>query len=179
MRPLSPPSFAILQPKPQLIVTLLIAMLLLAAPALSDDIQSSATDTIDVTDSEAPKLALAVLSGRSLFGSAQTSLSETGRAALVKLIDDLRNYESIVSIRIVGHTDDVGGEVFNESLSLKRAEAVASVISASLQSTTPTIRISTLGAGESYPVATNTSASGRARNRRVEIQVLATARSQK
>lgn len=106
----------------------MIFMLLVATSALSDEIQSSSTHTNDKPESAAPKLALAVLSGRSLFGSGQTTLSEAGRAALLKLIDDLHNYESIVSIRIVGHTDNVGSEADNQALSLKRAEATAAVI---------------------------------------------------
>jgi len=164
---LSPPQTAIL----------FLVLSLFAAVANGDDIQSPTSEKVTTDGEVAPKLSLAVLSGRTLFGSAKATLSTEGIKALQNLITDLHSYQSIVSIRVVGHTDSVGDDEFNMALSLQRAEAVASLITQNLINTMPEVRISTLAAGERYPVATNTSKSGRARNRRVEIQVLATAKS--
>jgi outer membrane protein OmpA-like peptidoglycan-associated protein len=69
---------------------------------------------------------------------------------------------------VKGHTDSVGEESYNQSLSEKRADNVRSFLIA--EGVTPG-RITAIGFGESIPVATNSTAEGRQRNRRVEIEV--------
>jgi outer membrane protein OmpA-like peptidoglycan-associated protein len=74
-----------------------------------------------------------------------------------------------VFIEVVGHTDDVGDDAYNMDLSEQRAAAVtAYLIDAGVDGS----KIVAVGAGESLPIATNTTEQGRAENRRVEIQVL-------
>jgi outer membrane protein OmpA-like peptidoglycan-associated protein len=70
------------------------------------------------------------------------------------------------AVLIEGHTDSDGANEYNLELSRLRAEAVRSVLVAG---GVPPERIQTLGYGETRPVASNTSASGKAQNRRVEI----------
>ena len=70
------------------------------------------------------------------------------------------------AVLIEGHTDSDGANEYNLELSRLRAEAVRSVLVAG---GIPPERIQTLGYGETRPVASNTSASGKAQNRRVEI----------
>jgi len=72
-------------------------------------------------------------------------------------------------IVIEGHTDWTGPEEYNQSLSENRAEAVKSYL---VESGVEESRLSTVGYGESQPVAPNDTRDGRSRNRRVEMKVL-------
>lgn len=69
-------------------------------------------------------------------------------------------------IEIVGHTDNTGSAAYNQSLSERRAQAVANVLR---DRGVPSSRIIAYGRGENAPVASNLTAEGRAQNRRVEI----------
>jgi len=71
-------------------------------------------------------------------------------------------------IRIFGHTDSTGPAAYNRDLSERRAGSVARVL---IRSGVSPSRISTIGLGESDPVASNETARGRAQNRRVEIVI--------
>lgn len=70
------------------------------------------------------------------------------------------------AIQVVGHTDNTGSEAYNIDLSQRRAASVANVL---VNSGVPSSRIQTIGRGESQPIASNDTVSGRAQNRRVEI----------
>jgi outer membrane protein OmpA-like peptidoglycan-associated protein len=69
-------------------------------------------------------------------------------------------------VRIVGHTDSTGTDAVNQPLSLKRAESVKNYVE---DRGVSGARIEAVGRGEHEPVADNTTAEGRAKNRRVEI----------
>lgn len=69
-------------------------------------------------------------------------------------------------IQVLGHTDNTGTAAYNIDLSQRRAGAVASIL---LGAGVPAGRLSSVGIGEDRPVASNTTVSGRAQNRRVEI----------
>jgi len=69
---------------------------------------------------------------------------------------------------VEGNTDSVGGEAYNQKLSERRAEAVKDVL---VKSDIDASRITTVGYGESRPVASNDTDEGRAKNRRVSIVV--------
>ncbi|HEX6645535.1 MAG TPA: OmpA family protein, partial [Gemmatimonadales bacterium] len=71
---------------------------------------------------------------------------------------------------IVGHTDDVGADGYNQTLSERRARAAADFL---VSEGVDRSRLQTTGRGESEPVAENTSESGRQENRRVEIAIFA------
>lgn len=73
------------------------------------------------------------------------------------------------SIVVEGHTDSYGGAISNMSLSRARAEAVGAWLSDRLEVAGE--RISSLGFGETRPVANNETAQGRARNRRIEVRI--------
>lgn len=78
------------------------------------------------------------------------------------------NLEVIIA---VGHTDSVGSEAYNQRLSVRRAEAVkAYIVSKGVEAS----RVYTEGKGEAQPVADNKTSAGRAKNRRVEIEVVGT-----
>ncbi|MBI3785722.1 MAG: OmpA family protein [Deltaproteobacteria bacterium] len=76
--------------------------------------------------------------------------------------------ESNVNISVEGHTDSRGTDAYNQKLSERRAKSVADYLSAHGIATS---RLSTVGYGESRPVAGNDSDEGRAQNRRVELRV--------
>ena len=72
------------------------------------------------------------------------------------------------AVSIGGHTDDVGTDADNLKLSQARAQAVA----AAVQAARPDLVLTVKGFGENSPVASNTDAEGRSKNRRVEIRFL-------
>ena len=89
-------------------------------------------------------------------------------------LDDLYSKTNGVNLEViiaVGHTDSVGSDAYNQKLSVARAEAVkAYLVSKGAEKN----RVYTEGKGEKSPVADNKSAAGRAKNRRVEIEVVGT-----
>jgi outer membrane protein OmpA-like peptidoglycan-associated protein len=85
---------------------------------------------------------------------------------LTDVANTLRQYES-TSIDVIGHADFTGADAYNQSLSERRANAVAAYLqSAGVQGP----RIVAIGFGETRPVASNDTAQGRTQNRRVEIK---------
>lgn len=84
-----------------------------------------------------------------------------------KIADALIQYPETVA-RVEGHTDNTGTETHNMDLSIRRAQAVKNLL---IQQGVSSSRIEAVGFGESMPVATNETAIGRARNRRVEIKI--------
>jgi OOP family OmpA-OmpF porin len=69
---------------------------------------------------------------------------------------------------ITGYTDNVGSPDFNTTLSLQRAEAVRDAL---ISLGADPSKLQAKGAGESMPIADNSTDEGRAKNRRVEVQV--------
>jgi OOP family OmpA-OmpF porin len=97
-------------------------------------------------------------------------LKPEGRASLDSLVDKIKsiNLEVVVA---VGHTDATGAEAYNQALSVRRAEAVkAYLVSKGIAAN----RVYVEGKGEAQPVADNSTREGRAKNRRVEIEVVGT-----
>ena len=74
------------------------------------------------------------------------------------------------NILIVGHTDNTGGDAHNMDLSVQRAAAVKSYITANNVAAS---RLTIQGKGESEPIADNTTVDGRSQNRRVEVAIVA------
>jgi OOP family OmpA-OmpF porin len=75
-----------------------------------------------------------------------------------------------VDVEIViatGHTDSVGTDAYNQKLSERRANSVKEYM---VSKGVPAAKITTLGKGETQPVATNKTKEGRAKNRRVDIE---------
>lgn len=72
-------------------------------------------------------------------------------------------------IKIMGHTDSLGSDQYNETLSLNRAKSVKRYLNSKGISLD---RMETAGYGEKYPIETNSTDEGRFHNRRVEIEIL-------
>ena len=104
------------------------------------------------------------------FDFDKSVLKPEGKAKLDDLVGKVKgiNLEVIIA---VGHTDSVGTDAYNQKLSVRRAEAVkAYLVSKGIEKN----RVYTEGKGEKQPVADNKTAEGRAKNRRVEIEVVGT-----
>ena len=105
-----------------------------------------------------------------LFDFDQSTLKPQGKAALDQLLSQLTGMDLEVIVT-VGHTDAVGSDAYNQKLSQRRAEAVKAYL---VTQGVETNRVYTEGKGETQPVADNTSAAGRAKNRRVTVEVVGT-----
>ena len=104
------------------------------------------------------------------FDFDKSVLKPEGKAKLDDLVGKVKgiNLEVIIA---VGHTDAVGTDGYNQGLSVKRSEAVkAYLVSKGIEKN----RVYTEGKGEKQPVADNKTTEGRAKNRRVEIEVVGT-----
>ena len=104
------------------------------------------------------------------FDFNKSVIKPEGKAKLDDLVGKVKdiNLEVIIA---VGHTDSVGSDAYNQKLSVKRSEAVkAYLVSKGIEKN----RVYTEGKGEKQPVADNKTAEGRAKNRRVEIEVVGT-----
>ena len=104
------------------------------------------------------------------FDFDKSVLKAEGKAKLDDVVSKLGsiNLEVIIA---VGHTDSVGSDAYNQKLSEKRAEAVKSYL---IGKGVDKNRVYTEGKGEKQPVADNKTSDGRAKNRRVEIEVVGT-----
>jgi outer membrane protein OmpA-like peptidoglycan-associated protein len=80
----------------------------------------------------------------------------------------IKEYEKTM-VEVSGHTDTTGPEAYNQQLSERRADTVARYLVA--QGVLP-LRVFTQGVGEHKPIASNATAEGRARNRRVELRLV-------
>ena len=104
------------------------------------------------------------------FDFDKSVLKPEGKAKLDDLVGKIKdiNLEVIIA---VGHTDSVGSDAYNQKLSVRRSESVkAYLVSKGIEKN----RVYTEGKGEKQPVADNKTAEGRAKNRRVEIEVVGT-----
>ena len=109
-------------------------------------------------------------SADAFFDFDKSVLKPEGKQQLDRLVDSAKgvNLEVVIA---VGHTDSVGSDNYNQKLSMRRAEAVkAYMVSKGIDKE----RVYTEGKGEKSPVADNKTAEGRAKNRRVEIEVVGT-----
>jgi OmpA-OmpF porin, OOP family len=104
------------------------------------------------------------------FDFDKSVLKPEGKAKLDDLVGKVKgiNLEVIIA---VGHTDSIGTDAYNQRLSVRRAESVkAYLVSKGIEKN----RVYTEGKGEKQPVADNKTSEGRAKNRRVEIEVVGT-----
>lgn len=113
------------------------------------------------------------LEGDALFATNSDALSAEGRQALTDFVNDFNSIPNleVSSINVVGHADSRGNADYNQGLSERRAASVGNfLISQGINASL----IQTSGRGESDPVASNDTAEGRAKNRRVELSLSGT-----
>jgi len=112
------------------------------------------------------------LAAEVLFDFDKSVVKPEGKSKLDDLAAKVRgiNLEVVIAI---GHTDAIGTDAYNQALSVRRAESVkAYLVSKGIEAN----RVYTEGKGKKQPVADNKTKEGRAKNRRVEIEVIGTKR---
>ena len=122
-----------------------------------------------------PNVTVTNMGGYLLVNLPDDVLFATGSATLrPELQNEIRSIAANLvtypdsTIEVVGHTDNVGTAALNMDLSQRRAYSVSSIL---IGAGVPGGRVSSYGAGEDRPVASNLTDAGRAQNRRVEILV--------
>ena len=106
------------------------------------------------------------IQAEALFDFDKSVLKPAGK----KSIDDAVAKMQRVDVEMViatGHTDSIGTDAYNQKLSERRATSVKEYM---VSKGIPSAKITTLGKGETQPVATNKTKEGRAKNRRVDIE---------
>ncbi len=102
------------------------------------------------------------------FGTSNAKLTTRSNVALDKVVA-IMNENPTLHVRVEGHTDNAGDDDANMKLSQDRADAVkAYLVSKGISED----RITTEGFGETQPIAENTTATGRTKNRRIEIKIM-------
>ncbi len=135
------------------------------AAELRNDFGNGEIEVINTGDALIVRMPNAIL-----FDTDSAALNPQLRSDLFVLAESLNKYpQSIVTV--TGHTDSTASAAYNQDLSERRAQSVASVLRTGGVSGS---RIRTVGAGESQPIATNQTAAGRAENRRVDITITPT-----
>jgi outer membrane protein OmpA-like peptidoglycan-associated protein len=102
------------------------------------------------------------------FETGKATLTKTSYKELNELLEYLKLKEEVV-IEIAGHTDDVGDDVSNQKLSEARANTVRNYL---ISKGIAAKRVQAKGYGESQPIAPNSTAEGRQKNRRTEVRIL-------
>ncbi len=105
------------------------------------------------------------------FDVGKADIKDNMRPVLDKFAQTLQA-NPVTTLRVIGHTDSTGSDAINDPLSVRRAASVRDYLEAHGVSTS---RVAIDGRGSHEPIADNTTADGRARNRRVEIFVAETA----
>ena len=118
----------------------------------------------------APTSEKVTFAAEALFDFDKSVVKPEGRARLDDLVGKIKGITLEVVIA-VGHTDAIGTDAYNQRLSVRRAEAVKAYL---VSKGIPANRIYTEGKGKRQPVADNRTAAGRAKNRRVEVEVVGT-----
>lgn len=108
------------------------------------------------------------LSDKILFGKNESQLRSESEQQIETMAARLAK-TGLTHARMDGHTDNYGEEGYNESLSLKRANVVADAWAKG--ASIPRSHLTTRGLGKKYPVSSNSTAQGRAENRRVAVVI--------
>ncbi|WP_290538461.1 OmpA family protein [Alcanivorax sp.] len=106
--------------------------------------------------------------GNLTFDTDSTTVKSSFRPVLDAVSEVLKEYKSTM-IQVAGHTDSTGGDKYNLMLSQQRAQSVANILGGF---GVEQVRMDTVGFGETQPIASNNTASGREQNRRVELTLL-------
>ena len=110
-----------------------------------------------------------------LFGTNSASLTPEAAGNMTQMAETLNKYAD-TNVVIEGHTDSSGSNAINQPLSERRAQAVANQLTSN---GIDSGRIEAKGYGSTQPVGDNTTAAGKAANRRVEVAIFANEKMQK
>ena len=130
---------------------------------LAAEIQSGQARVQKLSD----QVVLITMTNQTAFDTDSSSIKPGFHSTMDKLADVVVRYGK-TTLTIVGHTDNVGTNDYNQRLSERRALSVAQYLESRRVNG---MRLATAGKGEAQPVASNASEAGRQANRRVEIYV--------
>ena len=137
-----------------------------AAPAKPADAAKPAAPTPPAKPAPASVKQSVVIQADALFDFDKSVLRPDGRKSIDDAVAKLKGVD-VEMVIATGHTDSVGSDAYNQRLSERRAAAVKDYL---VSKGIPAAKITTIGKGESQPVATNKTAEGRQKNRRVDIE---------
>jgi outer membrane protein OmpA-like peptidoglycan-associated protein len=123
----------------------------------------------EITDANDLKAIKVTFADGILFATGSSQLSQSSRNALTDFARSLAE-NSLTDVTIQGHTDNTGSRAVNERLSAERAQSVSNFLSGQGIASN---RLTTQGFAFDVPIADNSTADGRAKNRRVEIYISA------
>lgn len=130
--------------------------------------EQTAGSGVDVTETDSGQAILVNLPDGVTFDVGSSTLKPEFRATLDKVAESLIQYpDSLVDV--YGHTDSTGSDAFNQTLSENRARTVMNYL---ITKGVPAARLRSQGFGETMPIASNDTAEGRSKNRRVEIKIV-------
>ena len=133
------------------------------------DLEKNLAQEIQAGQARVPKLSdqvvLVTMTSQTAFDTDSSSIKPGFHTTMSKLADVVVRYGK-TTLTVVGHTDSTGSDAYNQRLSEQRALSVAQYLESRK---VDGMRLAVAGKGESQPVATNTTESGRQANRRVEI----------
>ena len=135
------------------------------ASAASQAKLSELQHQIDLLQAKTTERGIVLTLGDVLFENGKSDLRSGATSNLDRLVSFMAMYPERTAI-IEGHTDSVGDDAYNMSLSLRRADAVRSYLNSRGVSSQ---RLTSFGKGEAFPVSGNDSSAGRQQNRRVEV----------
>jgi len=116
-------------------------------------------------------LSRVVLNADTFFDFDQSTLKPEGRQVLDQVVAQVNQLHELEGVIVVGHTDHIGTHAYNQALSERRAASVKAYL---INQGIAAENIQTEGKGKTMPVASNATREGRARNRRVEIEIFGT-----
>jgi outer membrane protein OmpA-like peptidoglycan-associated protein len=135
------------------------------------DLEKNLAKEIQSGDAKVDKLPNDVvritMTSHTAFDTNSTSIKPAFYSTMDKLADVVTRYNK-TTLTVVGYTDNVGSDKYNQDLSQRRAHSVAQYFDS--KHVNP-VRLATAGKGEADPVASNSTEAGRQLNRRVEIYV--------
>jgi outer membrane protein OmpA-like peptidoglycan-associated protein len=132
----------------------------------------AASDRADAVDKASKRLMYTVVlsEDRGGFKFNKTDLPDDAKMKIDELVANIKADPKGAYFEVEGHTDNVGSKAANDKVGLERAEAVKRYLYEQHQ--VPLHRINVISYGQDKPVAPNTTAQGRAQNRRIVIKVL-------
>lgn len=138
------------------------------AEELDQELENATVETVPGEDGNTAGIRI-TFDNAILFDFDSYALRSQARQDLMDLARSLNQYTNTDAL-VVGHTDSTGSEDYNQTLSERRANSVATFLAQ--QGISPS-RMQISGMGESQPVASNATEAGRQQNRRVEIALYA------
>lgn len=138
------------------------------AAAAAAEIDNATVETI--TDANNLTAVKVTFDSGVLFATNKYDLNDAVKADLAQFASVLKEYND-ADIAIFGHTDSTGNDAINDPLSVNRANSVATYLKNLGVSPTQITKVE--GFGSKYPVADNSTAEGRKKNRRVEVYLYA------